>query len=369
VSKTVREGLRAALAGLEETIASMEATPEAAQLSLERIGDALRCGVELPPGVRRWMRALSADELASAVRITREEVADLALPGDAPMMDESLPFVLRRRDAAESTSTAVLRCCAQHGILLGGIAGFENLVDELAAFDLRLRACLGRAAAESLLGDRAELLGAQPWTTVLDESDRAAPSETLLWNQAMATVAPSDEAVARYALEGSLAAFIEGFAARSPSFAEELAIAIDAMLATNESVALMPRIWRRRVQEPRAVADPMAISALPPIAAAAATSSADHESKVSPVRLGILAPVAAQARLLSTQTEVSLRVFAASGVIREVEFGGVVVRSPDANDVWSVTIPRTEEPVRVRVVGSDGATFDDTIRLAPVQAT
>jgi len=366
----MRVHIQAALAGLQEHVHAAPLTDELAQQVLECAGDAMRAGLDLPASVRRWIRALPTTVLTGAMRLSIDETAEAALP--RTNTDESLAFILVRRDAAESLRIAAASWCLAAGHAPAEFDVYQQLVDTLGSFGARLREVLDRHAAEAMLGERATLLEAQPWTAALDERtadvrDTPAPP----WDACMIDATPSDELVTSYIRDGSHGTYIEGFAARSDDFAEELAALIDGAREDRSDVGIAARRWRKRCVVP-GTSNPLTdLPALPRLRAAAATT-ASHDARVEVLRLGWLGDVRAQANLEATAAHVTLHVFGRAGDIEEVAFGDNVARVPTSTsphgDTWSVTIPRPSSTVRVRVIGTGGRAFDESLQLGDADA-
>lgn len=360
--------IRAALAGLEAVLASAPVVTELVQAVLEHTGDALRASLTVPGAVRQWVNALSAAEMAAAMRLTATEIAECALPHS--VADEGLAFVLRRRDAAESLRTSVVRWGIARSLSPADVEGYAELVAELESFNVHLRALLERNEAELLLGERAVLLGSLPWTAALDDkATTVADTSALSWDESMLAAPPSDESVTRYVADGTLATYVEGFATHSGEFAEELVAVIDAALLAREGVGIAARRWRRNARTATAVDTMSGFAALPRQRAAAATAPGEEPAPTI-VRLGWLGAVRAQAQLRGTDKDITLQVAAHENVIREVQLGTAVVQSPSMQsghgELWTVTIARTLDPVRIRVVGAGDVLFEETIQLTEV---
>jgi hypothetical protein len=358
----------AVLSGLREAGGPLQGDPGLALAALGPIGDALRLGLDVPTELRRWMAALSAPDVAACLRAARDEVASWTLPapGAAVEKDDSFAFTLRRRDALESAKTAVARILVGRGAPGSSIPGLAALAGDLRAFDERLAAIAPRPIVEMLLGTRGELLGERPWTARFADADDAASGadEPLGWNEAMLAGAPSDEVVTLYATSGALARYVEGFAAKSPAFAEELADAIDAFMKACEPVGFVARRWRKHAVALPGGEDALRFAERPAARLAAATEGEASAPEPRSFRLGLLTPVQAQARVVVSRSTASLWVHPEQrGDVTRIEIGGAVSETPadEEGRTWVATAALGDSPLRIRVVGSGDDVFEETI--------
>lgn len=354
----MRREIEAALAGFVPDDAGV--TPAA----LERIGDALRTGLEIPSPVRSWMKTWPSTSINAASRSLVDELNRSSLPTASD--ENALAAILHKRDSVESVRVAIARWSIDRNASSADIPGFDELDRAVVSLDKRLQHLVTRSAAEALLGARAVALGSTSWTATLDDDPLTQDRDSsLVWDDSFLAVAPSDESVTRYITDGSLAPYIEGFALRDSSFAEDLVATIDSALTDRDEVSWIARIWRRKANATRPVHDTTEIRLLPRQRLAAATGDLEPLLAAS-VRLGRVGVLAAQARLVATETEISLRMIAKPGVISELTFGTSVASAGEATphgERWTATIARTQEPVRIRVVGCDGSVFDESLHL------
>ena len=354
----VRREIEAALAGFAPD------DPGATPATLQYIGDALRMGLEIPSAVRSWMKGWSSSPISAASRSLVGEIDGLTPSSTSD--DEALAAILLKRDSVESVRVAIVRWLIDRNASTADVPALDELDRALVDLDTRLQHHVTRSAAEGLLGARAVVLGSMSWTTTLDDDPlKEDERSSLIWDESLLAVTPSDESVTRYITEGSLAPYIEGFAQRESSFAEELVATIDSALGDREEVSWIARIWRRKASVTPPVHDTAEIRILPRQRLAAATGDLEPLLAAS-VRLGRVGVLAAQARLVATETEISLRMLAKPGVISELRFGTSVASVGDKTlhgERWTATIARTVEPVRIRVVGTDGTVFDESLHL------
>jgi hypothetical protein len=360
---------KAALRDLQANLPRGAVDPALLATPLARIGDALRLGLKVPAPVMQWALGLKLGDLAGALGAVRGEVRTWSLPEPGAVVedDPTLAFAVRRRDEAESVQIGVLRLCLPKGIVPGALEGFAALRAALADFDARLHVVVSRSRVEELLGARAALLGARSWTAGLREepAEAAAGEGRLEWNEAMLSAPPSDEVVTRYVSDGALARYVEGFAAKSRAFAEELAAVIDGLLEQRESVGLAARRWRKHAAGFPVVSDPASLPVRPALRLAAATepvSAEQHEE-----RLGQLVPLDAEGRIVCTARTATLWVYPGQMPLSRVEFGGVVAEAPEAGGDWRVEVPVRDEPMALRVVAGSGEAFEIELRLAAAE--
>ncbi|WP_433935299.1 hypothetical protein AB3662_11370 [Sorangium cellulosum] len=372
--------LLAALDGLRG-LALADLEPAALLVALTVVGDALRLGVEVPGPVMRAAEALPNDAFRAAFLALYEETATWALPvepdttGDLP----DFAWAVRRRDEAESVIVAARRVLVPRGMLL------EEL-EEVRAFDAFLMlsdfTCgrrLGRTDAERAMGERVLLARPGSWVEALPDLERAeeriAEAEKTT-SEPLPFAIPSDASVDAYVTQGRLAAWIEGAARRSPAFAEELEAMIDASFAAGATVVslralrwLSGRPGRSRASKPGAASAKRAsvrIAAVPPAALAAADRD---EALVAPqrtVHFGALDPLDIEASLTVSVETATLQLFPARGLdLASVQLGSAVIHAPDAEGIWRVKVPTTDQPLDLRVQACDGRVFEETIELGP----
>lgn len=372
--------LRAALDGLRE-LALADLEPAALLVALTIVGDAIRLGVEVPHPVMRAAEALTDDALRDAFRALCDETATWSLPVEPdPTGDLSVyAWAVRRRDEAESVIVAARRVLVPRGTL-------PDELEEVRAFDavlmLRDFTCgqrLRRTDAERALGERVILATPGSWVEALPDlehaEERIEEAEEATGEPLPFTM-PSDASVDAYVTKGRLAAWIEGAARRSPAFAEELEAMIDASLAAGATLMslralrwLSERPGRARAGKPGAVPAkraPVRIAAVPPAALAAADRD---EALVAPqrtVRLGALDPLDVEASLTVSAEAATLRLYPARGLdLASVQLGSAVSRAADAEGIWCVTVPTTDQPLDLRIEACDGRVFEETIALEP----
>lgn len=360
----LRRHLRAALDGLSTAVEDADpVTPALVHEVLEHIGDAVRASLSIPVALKRWVEARQAAEIIAALHATQQEAASWSLPASAD--DDTLAFLMLRRDAAESLLTAVTRWGIPHGTAPGELADVALLADTLSAFDQQLAALVSRPVAESLLGERAPLVGVNGWTSLLPEPEEAASASVDLdWDPAMVDVAPSDEVVTEYITGGRLARFVEGFARKEDSFAVELDQLVRGAIDDGDA-SFVARRWIRQYRRDAA---PIRYPVLPRQEFAASTPTTAPAPSFR-VELGQLT-TQSQGLLVATTKEVTLEVYAPSGRLDRVELGGVLATSaPSAGGTtkWTATIPRPSGAVGLRIVASDGEIIDDEITLVAVE--
>ncbi len=163
--------------------------------------------------------------------------------------------------------------------------------------------------------------------------------------------------------DGARWRYVHGAAARNQRFAEELAAIIDAMRACGEVVGLDARRWRRAFGD--VPGDTILLPVVPKLVLAAAAGVAVEEPRRA-ARLGALAPIDAEGRLIATPHEVTLQVFGEKeDSVLSVTLGTVAADKPDEGVLWEVTIPFTTEPVRLLITGKGGVELEEMISFGP----
>jgi hypothetical protein len=216
--------------------------------------------------------------------------------------------------------------------------------------------------AETLLGVRVGLLGTSPWTKALPSADEVAnvAAGSIDWHTEMEAFPPSDEVVTGYVLHGRLARFVEGFAAKSPEFREELRLVIQNAMDDGELLSFRPQTWLRQQSSAKA---PLRVTY-----GRQQMAAATEEVDIAPttLELGVLVG-SAHGTLTATFAKVTLAVYAPHGQVMSVELGGVSASRPDAGTTsakWTVTIARPDVPVRLRVVSADGEAYEELVEFA-----
>jgi len=364
---------RVALAGVEDALRGGPVPAALLAAPLAVVGDALRLGLELPRAIRKWMEKLSVPELREVLSALAAEIVAWSLPevGAGDVADDAgLAFVVRRRDQVESVACAVRRVVLPRSTSLAERVELAALEAVLRGIDGRLGALLSRPAVVRLLGARAALGPA--WADGFAErgGDSGEPEGTTTasaaaWAEAVRSGAPCDEAVTAYAQSGALARYVEGFAAEDADFAVELAASIDGLIEAREDVGLVARRWRKRCTTLPAARDPLRLAEIPALSLAASTTVESPVARRA-IRLGPLAPVDAEARLLLTPREVSVQVFEGrDGAVQSVQLGASVAHRPAAGAPWVVTIAVPEDAVSLRVAGEGDIEFVETLSFGP----
>jgi hypothetical protein len=170
-------------------------------------GSEMRAGDPLPREVREWMQTISREDLARA-----------------------LAMQPRQAEASENLRCAALRLCVERG--------WEPLpplpvVDE----------------AEDVDGND------------VHRADDA--SSVPLADEAMALAAPPDEIVLGYVRTGTMALYVEGVAARNPSFAEELDACIEGLAEAGTTIGERARAFRALRGEGTSAQHPYVAEATP----------------------------------------------------------------------------------------------------------
>ncbi len=372
--------LQAALDGLRG-LALADLEPAALLVALTVLGDAIRLGMEVPSPILRVAEALSDDAFRSAFRALHEETATWTLPIEPDNTGDLADYAwaVRRRDEAESVLVAARRVLVPRGTL-------PDELEEIRAFDAVLTLCdftcggkLGRGEAERALGERMIFARPGSWLDALpdlEETESSAEDRDESAIEAPPHVLPSDAAVDAYVTRGRLAASIEGAARRSLAFAEELEAMIDATVAAGATHwSLRARRWRNdRAGQPRSGASsrgragrpPIRIDAVPRLALAAADRDEAPEALKRTVRLGVLAPLDVEARLTVSAETTTLRLYPARGLdLAHVQLGSSVSHAADAEGIWRVDIPTSNQAIELRVEARDGQVFEEIIELCP----
>lgn len=366
----VRE-TEAALAGIEASLSGDSSSAELLLTPLARIGDALRLRLDVPAATRRWSERLSGTEIAGALHCLAAEASGWIIPAAgvfaAAEDDPFLATVLQRRDEAASVVLAARRIAIVREPSSDELDALQLLTDALERVDGELGALMTRAEVATMLGARVAFdpIWADAFCGRDTEADvvSGADSEGLPWSDAMGQFPPSDEVVTNYVTGGTLARYVEGFAARQPAFAQVLAACIDDLVAVR-AAGFVARRWRAR--RGQSAPGPLRLPAVPALRLAAATEP-DSEPRGESIRLGALSPIDAEGRLVVTAREVSLLVYPENATaVARVELGGGVATEPSSPERWVVTIPLSQGPVRLRVVGPGGAEFVEDIVLEPL---
>lgn len=355
----LRTLVRAALDGLAAGPVSEDPTPELVFEILLHIGDATRADVRLPSTLIGWLDARTLTEINTALEGASADIDTWAIPSTVD--DESLSFLLVRRDSTSSVDTATVRWALSHDLAPAELTGLQRLRAATSAFDARLGSLVTRSTAEAFLGERAGLLAASPWTEVLPADEVAnVPPDSIDWIRDMETFPPSDEVMTGYILHGRLARFVEGFAAKSPEFREDLQLVIQNAKDDHELMSFRARSWLKNRSSSRT---PLRVT-YGRQQLAAATEQVD--TAPTTLELGVLVG-SAHGRLTATATEVTLTVYAPHGQLASVELGGVLAARPDAGTTsakWTVMITRPDEPVKLRVVTTDGDAYEELIEFS-----
>lgn len=349
--------IQASLDGLAAGPVGADQTPELVFEMLVSIGDATRADVRLPTALVNWLQARTLDEMNAALGAVANDLDGWAVP--STIDDESLPFLLVRRDSITSVEIAATRWGLGHDFAPSELAGLQRITSAVRALDARLATLLTRSKAEALMGERVRLLGSSPWTRSLPtDADAHVRSETIEWVPEMETVTPSDDVVTGYVLHGHLARFVEGAAAKSSEFSEELQGVIQAAKEDGEFLSFRARSWFKNRSASRA---PLRVSSMRP-QLAAATDELEMTSET--VELGVLVG-SSHARLVVTAAEVALTVYAPHGQLTSVELGGVAATASEGatSAKWIVVTRRPEAPVKLRVVASDGDVYEELVEF------
>lgn len=357
----------AALEGIGKSLTTSPIPNELLLTPLARIGDALRLGVDLPSGIRRWSDGLELEALQAAVASLIRETATWNFP-DAKSGDPFLAGVLRRRDEAESVRLAVRRICLPRRI-------DPNSLTELAALDVVL-STVDDVIGTLVSGDEvATLLGARApmdprWADAFEAREQGVVEASCFTGQEKRVVAslqesvPSDEIVTRYITRGALSGYVEAVAAQNLAFADDLAACVDALLLARETVGLVARRWRARASASPSLA-PLGFSSIPKPRLAAA-SGAEADAVTTTIDLGMLAPLDAAGRFLVSARELKLQVFEGNGGLQRVELGASVATAPTAQGFWELVVPASAGPVHLRVLATDGRELMEELHLESV---
>ncbi len=335
---------------------------DSGEIVAELIGDALRLELHLSPHLRRWLAQLQSPELSGLSRRAQERLETCAIP-PVQCVDERLERAAGTRDRVASTMVSIWRSCAARGASpIGVVTTWPSLVDAVDAFDRELGAVATRSAVEEALGERCWLLDAAPWTRCLREmpDEPAQISPQLEEGPLDGQFGPSDAAMTEYVQHGRHAAWVEGFAARSEEFSEELGAVIEAMRGIGEPIGFMARLWAS--QRNRAATGESAIVDLPlALPLAAAITDLDEMRTIA---LGRLSPLTSEAILVSSRDKLELVVHPNGEDLEQVELGEATVRSASESGVWRVATRPTNQAVSFSIAAKDGRVFSARFRAS-----
>jgi hypothetical protein len=340
--------------------------PDGTALLVEKAGDALRAGLDLPAAVARWLRALDPQRLSTVLDRMRRLLESTGLPAFADE-HEALTEAATARDRSESVAVAVRRACIGAGRPSGEVPGFTELLELQQRFDDALAARTHRAEVEGALGIRRALLRSSPWTDALPEADGGAAAADdglpldLARAQPPAGARPSDAGVLGYVSDGEHAGWVEGFAATHPDFAEELEETIAVMRQVGEPVGLTARRWQAgRMPSAGGPGEPAVVIGLNLKRAAADAATASEAVRV---RLGRLGSTEAVGRLIVSHGSVTLRIRAEAGSLRSVRLDEAEATAESAPGLWTLERSFTEAPMTLVVEATDGARFESRLSL------
>lgn len=350
----IEEMLESVLATLAEDLPPPDDTDQV-ELVLEQVGGALRAAVPLPRSIAQWLRSIAAESLGRVTERWTERLSHAVLPASDDDV-ENLSGGASVRDRSESVVVGIRRACFGADRTPGDVPGNMTLLETQRRVDALLKAHVSRAAVEGALGIRRGLLESGAWTESLDErsAESNVDEELSFTGGAPLDAAPPDEVVTAYVADGRNAAWVEGFAARSASFAEELAATIEVFRAEGEPVGLVARRWQQRGAK--------AVELRFEGRLAASDDPESAKSRVS-IRLGMLAPTDAQARLTVEDGRVTVRVLADTGSLRAVRFGGERLGAESSPGAWELSVSWTEAPIPFEVESADGRRFEVALAL------
>lgn len=359
---TVEASVRAAIEALAGQLPA-EWSAESGELILERIGDALRLGLEIPAELRGWLRNRLPGELSEVTSQVQDRLGSLSLPGKD---DDALQSLVEKRDRAESIATAAIRHCIDQQLAPAQQDWCSAFLSSLELLDGRLSKRVSRYEVEDALGARAWLASEGSWTNRLSNREAAAPHEAdtagrpaLADNLPLAGHRPPDQAVASYLEHGDQRIWVEGCAARNPELAQDLASLVEMMRNAGDPVSFVARLWEHNTV--RGESGPVSLEAPQRLAAAGEDAGATEPVVIA---LGVLPPLEAEAWLELHDGKLELRVTADDPQsIRRVRLDEVEGALDRSSGVWmaqKTSIP--DGPARLRIEGPDGS-FDETFEL------
>jgi hypothetical protein len=364
---------------------------ETMSVAAELAGDALRLGVTLPASVREWLSSWTSENIWALAHRTREWIETVVLPGgppsapavgginfDAAEWFDSLEETVSARDRAESICVGLAHAIQlatarpadaaadqEHpGLSSACLPALRSVADALSAFDARLNELAPRATIEAALGDRIEMLAPRDWTTRFDVP-KAGDIDLVPSTGASPDLgegpltSPPDAVVARYVHLGLHARWVEGVAARTPTFRDELAALIGEANAdpAGDPASLAALVWLARAMP----------SAAPPrivgqrLVMAAASVDASPTERTERV-LGRLGSVAAEAVLVQSGREFILRISASPDTLALVEVDGRPVLA-DQHGEFRQSVRGDGSAVVLKVLARDGALFEGTFQV------
>lgn len=362
---SLSRSVRAVLDGVAETLAEGVSDRAHCLFVLQAFGDGLRASAPLPAEVRRWIRHGSDAALSAALQLLTNEVSTWTRPGVGEP-SPTLAFALRRRDEAESALAALAwrAVTTPPGTALS--RDLDALEGALHDYDRELGARCTRSTVEALLGDRVHL-DDRGWRAGFPADPSAA--EISLDEDA---VTPGPEFVDAWIREGRFHHYVQRQADRDPAFAETLRTLVEGALQDLRGDSSLPVgfVARRWLQSRSpAVARPSLVAEVLPqrrLAAASEVSAAPTAT----VHLGLLAPLAASARIDSDGDTATLRVYAREGALASVTWGDTQATAPsDGEDAWAVTIPVSAESATVVVTATNGEALAFDVALSPTDPT
>jgi hypothetical protein len=359
----------AALAGFAEAVPpGFDA--EFALLASRLVGDAVRLALGVPERLGRgWREMRQADARVVAHKLAAE-VEGVELPpagAHGEEASETLSHAVLCRDRVESSRVALLRWCAAAGVAPGSLAGMLELREGLAALDAKLSERMTPHRAAVLLGDRVWGLARHDWTAALqgppeDAEDLGAgePGPEPAAGPLPRGAWPPDDVVAEYLGRGAWARWVEGAAWQTADFRARLVSLVEGWLEMGESPSLVARLWRRRAERHHGGTSDPTVVVLPirPALRLAAAGAGGERARPVVFRLGLLAPLDAEAELVGSEDGVELRVFGGDEEIIEVALGDGAVREAVAPKKWVLGTSWPEAVVRLRVVARRGAAFE-----------
>ncbi len=347
----IAEMAEAALDGLDGVLPE-PGDLEGAELVLERVGDALRAGVALPPHITRWMRSVHFERLDAVASRGCQALEDVGVPHSA-QFEEALEHAVVTRDRTESVLVGLRRVCIAQGRAPHELGALARLADAQKSFDGSLGKHVNRRDVELALGIRRGLHAGASWTVGYAEPEAIEGVALEEVELPPVAVEPPTDAVVAYVEDGRCAAWVEGYAASSPDFAETLGATIDVFAEAGERRSFVARRWRAK--------QPMVRYGLD---RAEAASSEPTDAAPVGIRLGRLAPTEADAQITVANRRIAIRVYAAVDSLVEITFGGEVVASK-GDGSWSHELAWTSDPLRLVVVDGEGRRFEGKIALNP----
>jgi hypothetical protein len=344
----------AALDGLREVpLAKLQ--PAALLIALAVIGDALRARTSIPTPVLRAAEALPEDAFRAAFGALRREIASWSL-ASAPIEqdDPAYDWAVRQRDQAESVLMTARRFLTPRGVLVNDLAEGRALLETLDGLDFKCGRTRSYADALEALGDRRPLAAHGFWLKEDEPAAEEATGSETAFTEELPFVSPADASVERYITRGELARYIEGSAARSPEFAEELEAMIEAGRDCGSTVGLAARRWLKDHQRRSTSVD----------LSSHQRAAAGEEAPIEVLELGLLPPIDAVASL-TIGKQLTIKVFpSATTKLTSVRFNKGEARVDEHGD-WSVTIDHAPGELELRVESATGEVFEVPLRLDP----